>query len=54
MYILIDEFGETYRADLITENEKNASDEGVLDIINAGDMTSYFRGEWIELAPWRG
>jgi len=57
MYILVDEFGEVYQTDLITQNEKDESDGGVLTIINVKNLknlTSYFKGEWIELMPWKG
>ena len=54
MYIIVDEFGELYQTDLVTQSERDASDDGILEIVNATDMTSYFRGEWIELMPWEG
>lgn len=51
-YIIIDEFGETYKAEKVGEDEYNACDSGILDVIDTDTMKKYYEGEWHDQDVW--
>jgi len=54
-YIVITEEGETYQADTIDNNIKEACDAGIMDCIDTEAIPKskkYFEGEWFELRVW--
>lgn len=52
MYLFIMEDGEVLKGETVSENDKKASDDGILEIINVNDLTIYFKGEWLEIDKW--
>ena len=51
-YIMITEDGQTYQSNIVTEDDKNACDDGYLDVINTELMRKYYKGEWHALEVW--
>ena len=51
-YIIITEDGQTYQSNIVTEDDKNACDDGYLDVINTELMRKYYKGEWHALEVW--
>ncbi len=51
-YIIIDETGEVYKTNKITDEDKNACDDGLLDIIDCKEFKSYYQREWHEIQKW--
>jgi len=54
MYLFITEDGSIYKGDYITEDETNAADSGILDIINTSgpQPTQYINGSWYGIDNW--
>ena len=52
MYLMIPEDGQIFKAKDITNDDMNASDDGILDIIDIDDMSQYHGGEWHILENW--
>ena len=51
MYLIILEDGEVYKSETVADEDLEAVDAGVLDVINCEDITQYFMGEWREIDP---
>jgi len=52
MYIILSEDGSPYQTDTITEDEFQACDDGYLTILDAINMTDYYRGQWTPITRW--
>lgn len=53
MYILINEFNEVYIASEINKPEYDAFEDGILDIINAENLTRFWGEDgWVKIEEW--
>lgn len=53
MYILISEDGEVFKCEKLTEDDFNAADGGILNIIDvSGDPDEYYDGKWTGVKQW--
>lgn len=49
MYLFITEDGEIFKSETVSESDKKASDDGILDIIDTDNLTTYLNhqdDEW--------
>ncbi len=53
-YIIIHESGDVFKADKITDEDKNACDDGIIEIIDCNEFKTYYHGEWHEIEEWGG
>ncbi len=54
-YIIITEDGGIYKADKITQDEKNAVSDGILDVIDVRSMIQLGPDdEWAFIEAWKG
>ena len=52
-YIITDEGGTHYKVDEITQDEKDAAEDGILSIIRLSDGMQYGEGDkWVDLQVW--
>lgn len=51
-YIIIFEDGTVYKADKVTEEDKQACDNGIISVIDTENMKEYYDGQWLELNTW--
>jgi len=53
-YVIVTEDGETYQADTICDDVKEACDMGIMDLIDTQNdpIVQYYEGEWHELRVW--
>lgn len=51
-YIVIMEDGGVYKTNVITDDDKNACDDGILSVIDTDAMKTYYETEWHDLELW--
>ena len=51
MYIIILEDSELFKSEEITEEDKQAAEMGLIEIINCDDMTTFYMDEWNDIPP---
>lgn len=51
-YIMIFEDGKAYKSDAFTDDDKEAVDSGLLEVIRQSDLKSWYDGGWNELGIW--
>lgn len=49
MYIIILEDSEVFKSEEITKDDKQASEMGLIEIINCEDMTTFYMDEWNDI-----
>ena len=52
MYLIITEDNSLYKTDKITEDDKSANDDGLIQIVDVGSMSEYYMGEWTRILMW--
>ena len=51
-YIMIMEDGSVFKADKVTDSDKEAVDIGILSIIDTKTMTEYYQNSWSPIPEW--
>lgn len=52
MYVIIMETGEAFKASEITEDDKKAWEEGIIDIIDTENLKQYTGSGWADMRDW--
>ena len=52
MYLIITEDNSLYKTDEITEDDKSACDDGLIQIVDVGSMVEYCNGLWPRILMW--
>jgi len=52
-YIMIFEDDTAYQSDDFTNDDKQAVNDGILEVIRVSDLKSYYQGHWTDLPPWQ-
>jgi len=52
MYIFITEDGVPYKGEIVTAHDKQACDDGVLEVIDIATITTYYNGGWMVIPDW--
>ena len=53
-YIMIMEDGTIFKSDTITRDDKDACDNGILDVIDTDTMQQYYEDIWVDITVWGG
>ena len=52
VYIFIMEDGDISKGKTVSQDDKNACDDGTLSVIDIENLTQYYQGEWHTLENW--
>ena len=52
MYIIVFEDGQVFQAIELTDEDYNACNDGIIDIINPNNCTRFQDDEWVPLKVW--
>ena len=51
-YLIITEYGDSYKADNLDEQDLESRSHGIVSIFDTEAMTEYDGEKWTELRPW--
>jgi hypothetical protein len=52
MFIFIMDDGEIYYGETVSDDDKVAAEDGILDIVDCETKSQYYNGEWNSFKKW--